>query len=48
MVIQLIEEIAMFLRDIGREADYSPSTSAEVKKVWNYTSTLHTSSWRIA
>jgi hypothetical protein len=24
----------------GREADYSPPTSAEVKKVWIYTSTL--------
>jgi hypothetical protein len=30
----------------GREADQSPSISAEVKKMWIYTSTQHTSSWR--
>jgi hypothetical protein len=29
----------------GREADYSPSASAEVKKKWLYTSSPHTSSW---
>jgi hypothetical protein len=28
----------------GREADDSPPSSAEVKKVWIYTSTPHTSS----
>jgi hypothetical protein len=32
----------------GREADTSPPTSAEVKKVWIYTSTPHTPSWRCA
>jgi hypothetical protein len=32
----------------GREADHSPPTSAEVKKMWIYTSTPHTSSWRSA
>jgi hypothetical protein len=30
----------------GREADHSPPDSAEVKKMWVYTSTPHTSSWR--
>jgi hypothetical protein len=29
----------------GREGDHSPSTSAEVKKTWIYTSTPHTLSW---
>jgi hypothetical protein len=32
----------------GREADHSPPTSAEVKKMWVYTSTPHTPSWRSA
>jgi hypothetical protein len=32
----------------GREADQSTPTSAEVKKMWIYTSTPHTPSWRIA
>jgi hypothetical protein len=32
----------------GREADHSPPTSAEVKKMWIYTSTSHTPSWRSA
>jgi hypothetical protein len=32
----------------GREADHPPPTSAEVKKMWLYTSTPHTSSWRSA
>jgi hypothetical protein len=30
----------------GREADQSLPASAEVKKIWIYTSTLHTPSWR--
>jgi hypothetical protein len=30
----------------GREVDYSLPTSAEVKKMWIYTSTPHTPSWR--
>jgi hypothetical protein len=30
----------------GREAEHSPPTSAEVKKMWIYTSTPHTVSWR--
>jgi hypothetical protein len=30
----------------GREADHSPQTTAEVKKMWLYTSILYTSSWR--
>jgi hypothetical protein len=32
----------------GREADHSPSASAEVRKMWIYTSTPHTPSWRSA
>jgi hypothetical protein len=32
----------------GREADHSPSTSAEVKKMWIYTCTPHMHSWRNA
>jgi len=30
----------------GREVDLSPPTNAGVKKVWIYTSTSHTFSWR--
>jgi hypothetical protein len=36
----------LFLRQ-GREADHSPPTSAEVKKMWVYT-LPHTPSWRSA
>jgi hypothetical protein len=32
----------------GREADHSPPASAEAKKMWIYTSTPHTPSWRSA
>jgi hypothetical protein len=32
----------------GREVDHSPPTSAEVKRMWIYTSTPHTPSWRSA
>jgi hypothetical protein len=32
----------------GRKAGHSPPTSAEVKKIWIYTSTPHTPSWRRA
>jgi hypothetical protein len=32
----------------GREADHSPPTRAKVKKLWIYTSTPHTSTWRSA
>jgi hypothetical protein len=31
----------------GREVDHSP-TSAEIKKIWMYTSTAHMPSWRSA
>jgi hypothetical protein len=31
-----------------READYSPPTNVEIKKIWIYTSTPHTSSWHSA
>jgi hypothetical protein len=33
---------------LGHEADHSPPASAEVKKIWIYTSTPHTPSWRNA
>jgi hypothetical protein len=36
------------LKQPGREADHSPPASAEVKKMWIYTSTPHTPSWRSA
>jgi hypothetical protein len=32
----------------GREVDHSPPTSADIKKMWIYTSTPHTPSWRSA
>jgi hypothetical protein len=32
----------------GREVDHSPPASAEVKKMWIYTSTPHTPSWHNA
>jgi hypothetical protein len=32
----------------GSEADHSPPTSAELNKIWIYTSTPHTPSWRSA
>jgi hypothetical protein len=32
----------------GHEADHSPPVSAEVKKMWIYTSTPHTPSWSSA
>jgi hypothetical protein len=41
------EALSPGLKRQGREADHSPPTSAEVKKIWIYTSTVHTSSWRI-
>jgi hypothetical protein len=31
---------------LGREADHSPSSSAEVKNEWNYTSTPNMPLWR--
>jgi hypothetical protein len=36
------------LKRPGSEVDYSPPNSAEVKKMWIYTSTPHTPSWRSA
>jgi hypothetical protein len=35
-----------WVKRLGREADHSPPASAEVKKMWTYTSTPHTLSWR--
>jgi hypothetical protein len=34
------------VKRLRREADHSPSSSAEVKNAWRYTSTPNTSSWR--
>jgi hypothetical protein len=36
------------VKRLGHEADHSPPASAEVKKMWIYTSTPHTPSWRSA
>jgi hypothetical protein len=36
------------VKRLGREDDHSPLASAEVKKMWIYTSTPHTPSWRNA
>jgi hypothetical protein len=38
--------LSLEIKQPGREADNSPSSSAEVKKTWIYTSTPHTPSWR--
>jgi len=40
--------VALYLgvKRLGREADKSPPSSAELKNVWSYTSTPHTPSWR--
>jgi hypothetical protein len=38
--------LSLGLKRPGREADYSPPSSAEVKNAWSYTSTPNTSSWR--
>jgi hypothetical protein len=32
----------------GREVEHSPPSSAEIKRMWIYTSTPHTPSWRSA
>jgi len=37
---------SLVLKGLGREADHSPPSSAEVKNPWSYTSTPNTSSWR--
>jgi hypothetical protein len=36
------------LKGQGHEADHTPPTIAEVKKMWIYTSTRHTPLWRNA
>jgi hypothetical protein len=36
------------VKRLRREADHSPPASTEVKKIWIYTSTSHTPSWRSA
>jgi hypothetical protein len=36
------------VKQSGPEADHSPQTSAEIRKIWLYTATPHTSSWRNA
>jgi hypothetical protein len=38
--IQWVQEtLSTWVKQQGREADHSPPTSAEVKKMWIYTST---------
>jgi hypothetical protein len=44
----VLEALSPRIKRPGREADHSPPTSAEVKKMWIYTSTPHTPSWRSA
>jgi hypothetical protein len=39
------EALSLWVKQPGREADHSLPSSAEVKNVWSYTSTL-SSSWR--
>jgi hypothetical protein len=36
------------VKRLGREANHSPATSAEIKKISGYTLTPHTPSWRSA
>jgi hypothetical protein len=33
------EALSLGVKRLGREADHSPPSSAEVKNAWNYTST---------
>jgi hypothetical protein len=40
--------LSQMVKRPGREADHSPPASAEVKKMWIYTSTPHTPLWRSA
>jgi hypothetical protein len=40
--------LSPWLKQQGREADHSPSATAEVKKTWIYTSTPYVTSWRIS
>jgi hypothetical protein len=40
--------LSLGVKRLGREVDHSPPISAEVKKMWIYTSTPHTPSWRSA
>jgi hypothetical protein len=40
-----IGNFSLSVKRPGREADHSPPTSVEIKKIWIYTSTPHTPSW---
>jgi hypothetical protein len=44
----VLDALSLVLKRPGRESNYSPPASAEVKKTWVYASTPHTSSWRSA
>jgi hypothetical protein len=35
----VLSDLSLGVKWLGREADYSPPTSAEIKKTWIYTST---------
>jgi hypothetical protein len=39
------EAVSPVIKRLGREADHSPPSSAEVKNAWSYISTPNTSSW---
>jgi hypothetical protein len=40
------QSLSLGVKRPSHEADHSPPSVAEVTNAWNYTSTLHTSSWR--
>jgi hypothetical protein len=41
----VIGDLSLEVKRPEREADHSPQTNAEVKNMWIYTSTPHTSLW---
>jgi hypothetical protein len=44
----VLEALSLEIKRSGREADHSLPCSDDIKNVWSYTSTPHTSSWRDA
>jgi len=40
--------LSLGIQRLGREADYSPPSSAEIRNAWGYTSTPISFSWRCA
>jgi len=41
----VLEALSPGVKQLGHKAKYSPSSSAEVKNAWRYTSTSPMSSW---